>query len=125
MTIETFAPPAVLRPLGITAAAPVELTIASGAVTATQLLHTVDTESDAAADELDTISGGTDGQLLLLWLADAGRVVTLKHGSGNIVAPGGSDRALSRSGFSMLVYDGGQSKWILSPPCSPSPVPLP
>jgi hypothetical protein len=43
-------------------AAATELTIATGAITVTQSQHTVDTEADAASDDLDTISGGTAGR---------------------------------------------------------------
>jgi hypothetical protein len=45
---------------------PTELTIAAGVITKTQGFHTVDTESDASTDELDTISGGTIGDILFL-----------------------------------------------------------
>ena len=41
-----------------------ELTIASGAIAITQNNHTVDTQGDAATDDLDTINGGTDGLVL-------------------------------------------------------------
>jgi hypothetical protein len=61
-----------------------ELTIATGVVAATGSRHTVDTEADAAADDLVTISGGADGQVLILAPANAARVVTLKAGTGNI-----------------------------------------
>ena len=43
-----------------------ELTISSGAVTVTGVSHTIDTESDAAADDLVTINGGADGQILTI-----------------------------------------------------------
>ena len=65
---------------------PTELTIASGAITVTGThkfrYHSIDTEADAAADDLDTISGGNAGDLLLIQAEDAARVVTLKDGTG-------------------------------------------
>lgn len=62
---------------------PVELTITSGVVTATQSYHLVDTESDDAADDLVTINGGAEGKILILKLANSARVVTVKE-TGNI-----------------------------------------
>ena len=40
---------------------PTELTIAGGIITRTRSNHTVDTQADAATDDLDTISGGVEG----------------------------------------------------------------
>lgn len=57
-----------------------ELTIASGVITVTTSAHTVDTESDAASDDLDSISGGTTGQILVLRAANGGRTVNLIDG---------------------------------------------
>src|SRR5690606_3555049 len=65
-----------------------ELTIASGVITITSTLpivyHMVDTESDAASDDLDTISGGIDGQRLVLRTVTGSRDVTVKNNTGNI-----------------------------------------
>ncbi|MGE4297046.1 MAG: hypothetical protein AB7E47_03365 [Desulfovibrionaceae bacterium] len=65
-------------------AAQSELTIATGAATPTGALHTVDTEGDAATDDLDNIAvtNHPAGRLLVLSCANASRVVTVKHGSG-------------------------------------------
>lgn len=60
------------------------LTVASGVVTATGSHHLVDTEAAAATDDLDTINGGTTGDLLILRTANSGRDVTVKDGTGNI-----------------------------------------
>ncbi len=57
-----------------------ELTIASGVITVTTSAHTVDTEADAASDDLDSISGGTTGQILVLRAANGGRTVNLIDG---------------------------------------------
>lgn len=57
-----------------------ELTIASGVITVTTSAHTVDTEADAGSDDLDSISGGTTGQILVLRAANGGRTVNLIDG---------------------------------------------
>lgn len=59
-----------------------ELTIASGAITVSTGYHIVDTEADAATDDLDTISGGFTGMELTLRAADSGRTVVVKDGAG-------------------------------------------
>jgi len=79
--------------LSLIQAAPTELTIASGAVTVTQGLHTIDTEGDAASDDLDTINGGTAGMSVRLRAENAARTVVLKDGTGNLEL-GGADVSL-------------------------------
>ena len=64
--------------------APTEITISSGTVTATRTYHTVDTESDAASDDLDTINGGSNGDLLIIGSADSTRDVVCKDATGNL-----------------------------------------
>jgi hypothetical protein len=76
-------------------AAPVELTIDTGAITVTQTLHQVDTEGDAASDDLSTISGGVSGQRLIIFAANGARSVVLKHGVDNIKCPGAADITLA------------------------------
>lgn len=68
--------------------APTELTIATGIVTATRSYHTIDTEADAASDDLDTINGGNNGDILICKSAASGRVVTFKDGTGNLLLAG-------------------------------------
>lgn len=71
-----------------------ELTIAAGVITVYSNFHSVDTEANAAADDLTTINGGTmQGQRLTLCSNFQSRDVTVKNGTGNIVC--GSDRVLS------------------------------
>ncbi len=72
-------------------AAATELTIAAGVITPTQVLHTVDTQADAATDDLDTITGAVDTSLLVLRAANTARTVVVKHGTGNIYLFGGDD----------------------------------
>lgn len=82
-----------------------ELTISGGAVTVTQGFHTIDTESDAATDDLDTINGAQAGQLLVLKSAADARDPTLKDGTGNLRLAG--DFTLTTTDDSItLIYDG-------------------
>ena len=91
-----------------------ELTIASGVVTITAASHTVDTESDAASDDLGTINGGTDGAIVTLRPAHTDRTVVLKHGTGNINTPDGSDITLdSTDRVVALQYDLELTKWLV------------
>ena len=90
-----------------------ELTISAGAITATQTFHRVDTEADASADDLDTISGGSDGRILVLRAENGGRSVVIKHNTGNIQTYSGTDVTLSETYMPvLLVYDGALSKWL-------------
>lgn len=86
-----------------------ELTIASGEITATGVFHTVDTEGDAASDNLDTISGGTDGQILVLRTENSARNVILTT-SGNIQV---GCLMETTSDIVVLQYDGTLSKWLV------------
>jgi hypothetical protein len=90
---------------------PVELTIASGAVTISATRHTIDTESDAATDDLDTINGGGGGDIIILGSAASARDTTLKDGVGNLRLAG--DFTLSnRQDTIMLMYDTAFAKWF-------------
>ncbi len=88
-----------------------ELTIASGAVTVTQTFHRIDTESDAASDDLTTINGGADGQFLVIRAENGGREVVVTT-AGNITTSDGNNVALDEVyKFLLLIYDGNRSKW--------------
>jgi hypothetical protein len=90
-----------------------ELTIATGEITATQSAHLVDTESDAAADDLVTISGGAGGQLIAIRAVHTDRTVVVKHGTGNILTDGADISLNSTNKYLLLLYDGVLSKWIV------------
>lgn len=90
------------------------LTIASGAITVTGVLHTVDTEASAASDDLDTINGGADGQLLTIRTVNSSRDVVITN-AGNIVTPNGTSFTLkSTSETASFIYDGTLSKWLVA-----------
>ena len=66
-----------------------ELTIdAVGQVTATQSFHTIDTYGDGATDDLDSIAGGTPGQVLVIQAANSARTVVAKNGLENLLLEG-------------------------------------
>jgi hypothetical protein len=86
---------------------PTELTIASGAVTITQGYHTIDTESDASTDDLDTINGGQAGDRLTLSAANSSRTFVIRHGIGNIRTWNGADISFDETWKTVdLSYDG-------------------
>lgn len=89
-----------------------ELTIATGAITVTGVYHTIDTEADAATDDLDTINGGADGQILYLRTEADARDVTLTT-AGNIETGRGKVILENSSRQVQLIYDGEKSKWML------------
>lgn len=92
-----------------------ELTIATGAVTVTAAYHTLDTEGNAATDDLDTISGGSDGMRITLRIEADARNVVLKHNTGNITTYNGADITLDTTEDTVeLLYDGALAKWIVT-----------
>ncbi len=64
--------------------APTALSIVSGAITRTQRRHKVDTELQAATDDLDTINGMADGEEIILRAVSDSRTVVVKASGGNI-----------------------------------------
>ena len=85
-----------------------ELTISDGSVTPTSPFHRIDTEADAAADDLHTIVQDNlpFNSLLLLTRAFAGRNPTIKHtpspGPGQIITADGKDILLDGNDYVML-----------------------
>lgn len=86
------------------------LTIASDAITVTGMYHRVDTESAAATDDLATINGGEDGQLLILATVNSGRDVTLNE-TGNIKLGSGTTRTLDNINDRIVLMNDG-TNWI-------------
>lgn len=84
------------------------LTISGGVITVTRPKHILDTEAAAATDDLDSINGGADGDMVVLVPTSAARVIVVKHGTGNIRLFNGLDMPLDATHKQlMLVYDGG------------------
>ncbi len=63
-----------------------ELTIAAGVITVRSIdsFIELDTQSDAATDDLDTISGGVEGQIIVIRSSNLARVPTIKHDADNL-----------------------------------------
>ena len=87
-----------------------ELTISSNVIAVTHSFHTVDTESDASTDDIDTINGGVAaGQMLTLIANNTARSIVAKDGTGNLKLAG--DFTMDNvEDTIMLVYDG--SNWL-------------
>lgn len=87
-----------------------ELTISSGAVTATNSYHLIDTEGDASTDDLDTISfSGQAGTILVIGPADGARTVVAKDATGNLQLAGDFDLDSTNDRL-VLMWSG--SAWI-------------
>lgn len=97
------------------AAAVTELTINAGLITPTRAWHIVDTEGDAAEDDLIRISINQvpDGHLLILKPVSATRVVTVKQtsGVGRIQLAGGFDFVMDGLHKSIILQRQGE-RWI-------------
>lgn len=71
-----------------------ELTIVSDTITVTKARHTVDTEANAASDDLDTVNGLAANEVCVITASDTTRTVVIKHGVDNIVSVTGADISL-------------------------------
>ena len=81
------------------------LTIASDTITPTHSFHALLPQS-GSSDDLDTINGGVEGQILVLMRGSG--TITIKHDEDNINTIGGSDFAMNSSNdVSVLLYNGG------------------
>jgi hypothetical protein len=89
-----------------------EYTIASGVIAPVQSLASIDTEADASTDDIDTITVATDLNMIGLKMENSARVPTLKHGTGNLSLPNGTDVVMVNDVIYWLVYDG--SNWLLA-----------
>lgn len=87
------------------------LTIASGVISVTKSHHKVDTEGGAGTDNLDTINGGTDGDILILRTANVARDVVIKNGTGNLRTVGDFTLDFLEDRI-MLQYDGDLMVWV-------------
>ena len=89
-----------------------ELTLnSSGAITVGNgTFYRIDTYGDAANDDLVTISGGSDGQIIVLRTAVNARDVIIKHATGNVYC--GADFTLDRTADRIVLqYDNAIPGW--------------
>lgn len=86
----------------------------AGAITVTDSFHTVTTFATGTADDLVTINGGSDEQILMLRLASGAPPVTIKHGTGNILIVGDTDVVLDANwDWVFAVYDSELTAWLV------------
>lgn len=90
------------------------LTIAVGTAVMTQTLHSIDTEAAAASDDLDTITGGAEGDFLILFPASAARTVVIKHAAGadRFFCPNAADISLAESTDYILALRNA-TQWVV------------
>jgi hypothetical protein len=88
-------------------------TIAGGVVSVTQTTTTlvIDTESAAATDDLDSITGGARGQRIVVRCADVAHVPTVKNATGNIRLAGRNCLLAEADDRLTLEYD-GSDYWV-------------
>jgi hypothetical protein len=86
-----------------------EKQLSGGAITVDKSYHTVKSE-DGNPDDLVTINGGLDRQILIL-MARATETITIKHDSGNIFRNGLTDFVLTGTKKIALFYDEVNTKW--------------
>lgn len=90
------------------------LTIAAGVITISSSASSnilVDTQGGAATDDLDTISGGQDGDIVLLRSLSAARDTTIKNGTGNILTATGADYVLATATACIMLINFGGNNW--------------
>lgn len=90
----------------------VDLVIASGviAIPTGARFITVDTQSSASTDDLDTINGGDRGDQVTFYAASAARDVVFKDGTGNLRLAG--DFTLSHTDDTITLRNNGANVWI-------------
>jgi hypothetical protein len=92
------------------------LTISSGEITLTDGLGNfrISTESSASTDDLDTINGGSEGDVVFIRATNSSNTIVLKDSTGNIRTNGSVDLSLDNSqDLVMLVFDGTNWRAIL------------
>jgi len=87
-----------------------ELTIASGVVTVQKDYHTLIAET-GAVDDLTTINGGVDGQILVVQ-PKVTYTITLKDGTGNLDLSGDFEMIDTDDKIIILTYNATSNTWI-------------
>ena len=92
---------------GIGMGAPLSLVIVGGEIQIERgyTCYQVDTEGGVGSDDLDTIYGGEQGDLIIIRAEDDARSIVCKNGTGNLRLP--ADMTLDNTkDIQMLYYDG-------------------
>jgi len=87
--------------------------ISSGAITALGAMRDVDTEAQAATDDLDTINGGGANRVFVIQPYHTDRTIVVKHGTGSnkIMLQNGLDFAMDTTEHTLILrHDGTQ--WV-------------
>lgn len=94
-----------------------DLIINADAITITNSFHRVDTEGQAASDNLALINGGNVGDILILSTVSASRDVTIRHNAsgGNIRVHGKGDFVLDASVDAVLLFKLSTAFWVAYP----------
>lgn len=81
--------------------------LVGGVLTVTQTAVRGDTQAAAAADDMDTITiaGVVADNMVVIRLENSARIITIKHGTGNITTPTGADIVMD-NGVYVFWYDG-------------------
>lgn len=95
---------------GLNLGLPSARTISSGVVTKNAVRMTLTAES-GGIDDLLTISGGADGDIIIIDSTVSGDSITLKDGTGNIQLRGG-DFIMSGAEAMMLMFSAQNSEWL-------------
>lgn len=98
-----------------------ELTISAGVITLTNnsSSYAIDTEGAVANDDLDTINGGQNGQIIFIKSTSNARNIILKHAVGNIFNPQNNNAANrdilldNITDFALLRYSSTTGYWII------------
>jgi len=93
-----------------------DVTISDGAITLPTdyflvTILDVATENLASTDNLDTINGGQEGNLLILLANDSSNTVVAKHGTGNLYLDGQADFSLTHVRDTLVLAKVG-SEWF-------------
>jgi len=95
----------------LTLGTPTMLTIAGGAITITRSYHKV--MAPGSPTDLNTINGGTPGQILVLESNEDATDIVVRDNTGNIQLEGNADCTLAVTRQKIyLFYDPGLSLWL-------------
>lgn len=85
------------------------LTISGGivSISANYSYYSIDTQAAAASDDLDTISGGNEGDLIFIKAANTTRTVVVKDATGNILTNGSVDLSLDNTDDLVIMHFDG------------------
>jgi len=83
----------------------------SGAITRTQVYHSVDTNGAAALDNLDTINGGVEGDVLILKATNDARQIVVRHDQDNIWISKEANIILGNSEDHLILIYSEESMW--------------